>query len=532
MITNNETPESRTKQDLDSGTSAIWITAVILIGFILRVIAWTNSANLDPDSPLYIQQAKAIYLHQWHLLTNCGLSYIASYPIFIALLYHIIPNWEVCARLISLFFGTALLIPLYLLLKCFLDRNLSALTTLIFAVLPLFVGRSVDVLKDPTCWFFLVLGLYFFVARMNQENRLFLLLSSLSFLMASWARIESVLFIAVSLLYLLYSERKFKNLLIFAAPILLFTLAGYVAALFTDFPINNLLRGSEIIDRISIVSSQYQNLRNELKLLADSQQNEWMNFFIYSARTNIWLIALGILLNRLLEASFHIFFIILLIGLGDIKNKVEKDKRLIYFLALALSSLFLLYIHIIQTWIMDNRFMAIFLFPCAVFIAYGLKKVMEWLQKFFSHKPSIVLFIIAFFIIFSTLPKNLEQREHDKAVFKEIGEVIAKREGNQNTISISASPTTQRWVSFYANYHSEAVFCPQPTEENCWKYFLNDPHSFYQTLKKKNIKYFLWTQRQWPKEIDLFKMPYYQNLQELGRWNHPDTGWMILFKVK
>jgi hypothetical protein len=50
-------------------------------------------------------------------------------------------------------------------------------------------------------------------------------------------------------------------------------------------------------------------------------------------------------------------------------------------------------------------------------------------------------------------------------------------------------------------------------------------------LKEKNIKYFLWTQRQWPKDVDLSQMPYYRKLQELGRWNHPDTGWMILFEV-
>jgi hypothetical protein len=144
------TSSSITKNDFKSRTSVLWITVVILIGIVLRLVAWTNSLVVDPDSTLYIHQAKAIYFHQWNLLTSCGLPYLANYPILVAACYTIIPNWEVCARTISFFFGTAVLVPLYLILRCFLDRNISTLTTLIFAVLPLFVGRSVDVLRDST----------------------------------------------------------------------------------------------------------------------------------------------------------------------------------------------------------------------------------------------------------------------------------------------------------------------------------------------------------------------------------------------
>jgi hypothetical protein len=349
--------------------------------------------------------------------------------------------------------------------------------------------------------------------------------------MATWARIEAILFLAVSFFYLFTSKRKFKNIFVFISPVLVLSLVVIMSALFIGIPIKNLHRGGEIFDKLSGALNQYQDLRNELKILAETQQNDSLNFFISKARSNIWLIALGVLINQLLEAFFYIFFIIFLIGISNMRKRIKEDRRLTYFVTLGISALILLYIHILQSWTADYRFMAIFLFPCAVFIGFGTEKIIRWLHVKFSLKASWALFIIASLIILSTVPKNFKPRDPDKLVFKQIGELIAKREGNQNVIPISASYGTQRWVSFYANLHYKGAVCPEPSEENCWKYFLKDHSSFIQDLKEKNIKYFLWTQRQWPKEYDLLKMPYYQRLQEVGRWNHPDTGWMILFKV-
>jgi len=63
-----------------------------------------------------------------------------------------------------------------------------------------------------------------------------------------------------------------------------------MGALFTDLPIKSLHRGSEVIDKISIALNQYQNLRTELKILAEDQKSALLKFFIFSARTNIWVI--------------------------------------------------------------------------------------------------------------------------------------------------------------------------------------------------------------------------------------------------
>jgi hypothetical protein len=526
-----EHPAQTKNDDSGSMTSVFLIAGVIAIGAALRVIAWINSVIIDPDGPLYIEQARAIYYHRWDLLANCGPNYVANYPFFIAACHFLIPGWEVCARAVSFLFGTAFLIPLYLMLRCFTDRNVSALTTLTFAALPLFVGRSVDVLRDSTYWFFLASGLYFFVVHLKQEKPLALLFCSISLLMASWARVEAVLFIPISFFYLASSRQKLKNMFVFALPVILVLLAGSVLALFTDVPINSLHRGGEILDKISATTSQYQSLRDELKVLADSQQDEWLNFFLSAARTNMWLVALGLLLNRLLESFLYIFFVILIIGLSDIRKKLAEDRRFAYFLILAVAAFILLYVHTFHRWVRESRYMVILLLPCAVFIGLGYQKIINRLKVIFPGKAFRPFLIIASLVILCTLPKNLTHFEPDKVVFKEIGQLIATREGNHRIINISASQTTQLWVSFYANLHYKGALCFQREKENSWRFFSKSPDSFFQTLKDRNIQYLLWTQRQWPQDIDLFKSPHHPNLKEIGKWYHPDTGAIILYKV-
>ncbi|MBA7662508.1 hypothetical protein ES703_70537 [subsurface metagenome] len=64
------------------------------------------------------------------------------------------------AKSVSLIFGTMTLVPLYFLLKRFFDESIGLLVLLIFALIPVFIDRSVDVVRGPIFWFFSVLGLY------------------------------------------------------------------------------------------------------------------------------------------------------------------------------------------------------------------------------------------------------------------------------------------------------------------------------------------------------------------------------------
>ena len=112
----------------------------------------------------------ALYFKNWNSLKTCGLSFLSPYPVLIAGGYCLIHDWILSARLISLFFGTALLVPLYLMLKEWVREDSAILGLLVFAVTPVLVSNSVELVRDPICWFFLCAGVF---AVIRQATRAF-----------------------------------------------------------------------------------------------------------------------------------------------------------------------------------------------------------------------------------------------------------------------------------------------------------------------------------------------------------------------
>ena len=170
---------------------------VLFVGLVLRLIAWANTSVINPDGALFIHQARALYFGQMDTLF-CVQSDLPNYPIMIAGAYWLFHDWVFSARIVSFVFGFGTLIPLYFLFKRFFDDRVSVLGTLVFAVIPIFVGSSVDLIRDPILWFFAALGFYWFTLALDNKSPWFLTWSCLSFMMASWARIEAAFIILFS----------------------------------------------------------------------------------------------------------------------------------------------------------------------------------------------------------------------------------------------------------------------------------------------------------------------------------------------
>ena len=111
-------------------------------------------------------------------------------------------------------------------------------------------------------------------------------------------------------------ERRLKKLAIFLTPILLVVILSLPVVMISEQPVS-FHRSGELGTKISGAIAQYQRLRNELAELAGHHQDDFLEFFLPEARKNIWLIAFGTLLNRMLEAFFYPLFLIFAIGLGQ-----------------------------------------------------------------------------------------------------------------------------------------------------------------------------------------------------------------------
>ena len=506
---------------------------IILFGFAIRLFSFHYTYIINPDGVLYIHQARAIYYGLRDSVLSCEMGYLSNYSILIVLAYKIFGDWVVAAKSVSLLFGTATLIPLYLLLNRFFKKEIALIAILIFALIPVFIDKSVDGVRDPVYWFFSVLGLYLFVSQIEKRNYLYLILSSLCFLMAAWARIEAVLFILVSFIYILFvrQDRKIQKTSIFAMPIVLILLSGMFGLMIFNMPVSNFHRGYDVITKFSGPLIEYRNLRASLAELMNQPFGGNLPAFLHKARNLVWLISLGTLLRYAVKAYFHPFFLIFIIGLGGIWARIKRDNHILYLALIAASALILLYMHVLQTWMMFHRFFAIFIFPSFIFVGFGLEKIIHFLRSRFNLKAHIALSIICLLILAFALPKNLKPRETDKLVFREIGELIADREGNDKEIRVATSLHLIRWISFYANMDYKGAPCPGKNyaiENIIGKNY----GEFVQNLKRRGIRYFLWEERRWPQErFDFIKRLNLKDFMELGRWSHPDTGSLILFKV-
>ncbi|MFC1857953.1 ArnT family glycosyltransferase [Thermodesulfobacteriota bacterium] len=508
---------------------------ILLIGFAVRFFAYHHTYLLNPDGVLYIHQARAIYYGDLEKITSCNLQFISVYPFLIVGAFTVFRDWIMAASFVSLFFGTLTLLPLYLLLRRFFDKQISTLTTLSIALIPMFVSRSADVVRGPIYWFFLVLGLYFFLVHIDRKTHLHLIFSCLSFLVATWARYEALLFIIVSSLFLLLSkeENKLKTLTVFVSPfiaVVIFFLLGNLIFNFSGDSFHQIL---VILEKISGPAVQYNQLRTSLDLLMAEQKISLLILFLPEAKNLIWLIALGTVLGRFFEAFFVPFALVFLLGFGGVRKKCKDDPRVFFCVLTVISGMVLLYVHILSSWVMENRFFALVIYPGAIFLGFGLQNIIVFLHSKYQWKKSIVFAIACLAIVVLTMPFNLESRRLDKLIFKDIGELVAQKEKSSamGEVVVSTSKPIQGWVSFYANLTFPGAPCPQHFE-NCWERFPDSYGKFISTLKEKKIKYFLWDERFWPKEkFNIQTREYYSDLKELGRWKHADTGQMILFEV-
>ncbi len=512
----------------------IWFALVILIAAAVRGISWANTPMITNDGVVYIGQAKAIFYGQWEVIAEChGFKLLSLYPFLIAGLFSIVQDWVFAGKAVNFAFSLASIVFLYLLLRQFFDYKISALAAIIVGVSPFFVSASVNVLRDPGYWFFSLLGLYLFTVFIKDNNRLFLLLSSFFFLLATWQRIEASLFFVVSFCYLLCKYRDIRKSLIFLSPAIIVFIIVLLGAYFKDASVDELHRVDDLFHKLLGSFSGYFTVRSELKELAkgiDGTTHFALKYFLPEARMNMWLIAFGTLINKVLEALLYLFFIPSVIGLARVK-KIKEDPRLIYFMLLVASSFVALYLSIFQHWVLQSRYVALFILPSIVFAGVGLEAIVSWCGVRLKLKEPLFVFILACVMVFSALPKNIQDQHPGKNVFKEIGEYLVKKEsGNQQEIIVSASIATQRYVSFYANLNYEGAMCHEANAQTSWELLTNYDSSFIRQLKERNIKYLLWTEKTWSNNnVNINK--YRKYLKELSKWKSSFTGQMILFEV-
>ena len=510
------------------------LTILVVSALAIRLFAFTHTMMMNPDGSIYIHQARALYYGLWQAINTCaGLHYPTLYTVLIAAAYPVTGDWVHAAMAVNLLFGTLMIIPLYLFLRRFLDEKTSFLTTFIFVMLPLLVVQSVNVIRDPSYWFFSVLGFYLLVYDDERDTPVVLVLSSLSFIAATATRIEGIVFIIGGGLYTLmvFKGRRLKALLLYLSPMIL-AMSCFLVVQLIRHPENFYwYRFQEIPVRIINTFGQYRDLRTNLTPLILNLPPGILKEFMEYSRSLIWFTALGAVLNSAIGAFFPPFLLLLIFGLGGLRDRMRNDRRILPLVMITAISFIVLYLYCLNSWSMENRRLVMVIVPSTIFVGFGAEKLIRWLHKKFNISDSIGVIILCMLVLVLTLPKDLKVREADKLVYKEIGETIARLDSGSGEIEMITLGNSFRLNDYYANLHVQGAPCPEKYT-NWLDIIGNNYDDFIRSMRMRNIRYIVWEEKLWPRDKFVFlKSVQRKDLTQLREWKHKDTGRIILYRV-
>jgi len=516
--------------------NALPLTLLVMVAAAIRLYALHMTAIINVDGAIYIHQARAISIGDWQTAT-CSLPFLSNTSLLISLFHLAFQDWLMAARAVSLLFGTLAVIPLFFLFRQFFSREESLASVTILVFLPTWVSNSVDVVRDPACWFFSLCGLYWLARGVRQQRRLLLSLACLAFLLAAWARIEALWYpVAACLLLPLMTHRhRGATLLWFSLPLL----AGGAAIL----AISPLLHGPSLLSMSRIQElgkimtaglSQYTALRESLAVLRQSNPDAPFFFFLAEARNLAWLVGLGTVANRLCEALTYPFTLIALLGIGPLLLRNREHRLAALFCLLAAGALGLLYLRALQTYVIEYRYLMLAILPGSLCFCAGVAAIADRIQQRIHLARLPLLNILAVLLILVTLPRDLAPRGESETAFKEIGMFLAAHNTPNNEVRVATSRHTVRLVRFYSNLKRPGIPCPERQEDLYPAVAGDSPTKLIINMQERKIDYLLWEENNrpsgWPSVLreDVKK----GDLQELGRWHNHQTGMMILYRVR
>ncbi|MCP4747087.1 MAG: phospholipid carrier-dependent glycosyltransferase [Desulfobacteraceae bacterium] len=490
---------------------------------------------INPDGIHYIYQAKALFYADFSSILSCQLTFFSILPVLIAAAFSVVRDWVIAGLLVNVFLGTGATINIYYILRRFQDTCFAALTTLVFVLIPAFVGPSGDIMRDPAFWFFTTTAILMYVRHWDiqahtKRFRYDLALSALFLLFAICTRIEGFVFIAVSFFCLIFSksEKKIQRILSFMLPFLCAGILGIVLLTAFDIELKNAFQINKIKKEIFSLFSSYTKLNEHLKLSSSEQSGQLREMFC-RIREIRWLLPAGVILNNLIEALFYLYALFFFLGFAGIGKRIKKDPRLWYFILLMAGSAFTVYIHLFQTWLIYHRFLASLILSACVIIGFGVEKITNRLKTIKGCGLKVAVISVATFILIFGLSKNLRPKEQDKAVYRQAAEMISKEKAANQAIRILSAKSSKgyEWIFFYANRHYPKPLCG----ENFMTEIPDNYNQLIGVLDQEEIEYVLYEERYWPaKRLDLLASPLKKDFKLLGTWQHPDSKSIKLFQ--
>jgi len=359
-----------------------WLILIILLGLIIRFIVVSNVAPLADEMIHGTHAINFIEKGSISHMTQCPLWFYLS-DIF----YKLLGVTLFSLRSMSFFFGSLVIIMVYLLSKLLFDEKVALISSFLLAVSPFFTRYALSYM-DESMIFFVLIAIFLFIKKFKEKQEISLL-SAVFLGMAMLIKIIAVNFVIVFGLFILiwgYKRHKtdkrwikknyikivlfFLIILLFFSPVLVYNYLLYKDKGIVDLPF-------AMYFNINKQFYQGPGLAHEggfsLTNIPDCLQTMTRSFLTLSPVT----------------------FILFLFGIFLSFRYKPSEKKFIWFLL----SLFVVHFLVLITAIGLQTHYAPFVVLFSIFSAISLIYLNEWGKKHFKTKNILPILIILILII-------------------------------------------------------------------------------------------------------------------------------------
>jgi hypothetical protein len=171
----------------------VLLAVLVVMCLVPRLWMAARLPSICPDAVVYFRAAEA--LNRGDLRTAMGEMRLNTLPVALAGLHRLGLSYEQAGLVWGLLMSTAAVLPLFGWLRQQFDDRVAAVACCLYAVHPGLIERSPEVIREPTFWFVLLMGLYA-SWRAASEGRIGLyLLAGLCIVLAVLTRIEGALLV-------------------------------------------------------------------------------------------------------------------------------------------------------------------------------------------------------------------------------------------------------------------------------------------------------------------------------------------------
>jgi len=491
---------------------------LILIGitFGLRLYAVLMAKGIAYDSAAYGFVARDFL--KGNFVKGLSATLHPFYPLLISLVSFDSTNVEIAGRLISLFFGTLTLIPVFYLVKEVVGQKTAIFSGLFYSFHPYLTTYSGMLLSEATYWGLLTLSVYFFWMGLKRKRILGAIASGAFLALAYLTRPEGMGYLFVFLIWIvIYGGVKkgwFNKFILIGGVFLPFFILTY------PYMIHIHQETGQWLITKKAVGVQSQLLKWDGDEVNPSKGDEKQkpierNSKILSVSKNIFQY-IPFTTYHYLRAYQFALWLFLVFGLIRIRQREIKGE-------LFLASIVFFHLFSLSTFTPSTIRYSVPLIPISVFWAgAGVSEMKKYSNKIKISRSETFIFYFIVLVILIQLPQSLKPERRHREELKTVG-LWLKKNIPKDSIIMSNSP----FEAFYAD--REFILLPLgiPESQTPGKSY----HEIIQLAKEKGVNYILVNKYTSETNPDFNESIRSTDLKEFYQYREKDGSLIIVYEV-